>query len=104
MVIAKHLPGIEVISPHAESVVATVAAAGPADADAAVAAARSAFDEGPWPRLDASERIDAIRRLTKLYSERQAEMAQAISTELGAPITFAQRAQVGLPLMMMGAF
>ena len=31
-------------------------------------------------------------------------MAQAISTELGAPITFAQRAQVGLPLMMMGAF
>ena len=95
---------IEVISPHTESVVASVAAAGPADVDAAVAAARSAFDEGPWPRAAPSERIDAMRRLTKLYGERQAEMAQAISTELGAPITFAQRAQVGLPLMMMGAF
>ena len=63
---------IEVISPHTESVVASVPAAGPADVDAAVTAARSAFDEGPWPRLEApSERIDAMRRLTKLYSERQ---------------------------------
>ena len=95
---------IEVISPHTESVVASVAAAGPADADAAVSAARSAFDDGPWPRAAAAERIDAMRRLRKLYSERQAEMVQAITTELGAPITFAQRAQVGLPLMMMGAF
>ena len=95
---------IEVISPHTESVVASVAAAGPADVDAAVAAARSAFDDGPWPRAAPSERIDAMRRLTKLYGERKSEMAQAISTELGAPITFAQRAQVGLPLMMMGAF
>ena len=95
---------IDVISPHTETVVATVAAAGPADVDAAVTAARSALDEGPWPRLEAAERIDAVRRLAKLYKERQAEMAQAISIELGAPITFAQRAQVGLPLMMMGAF
>ncbi|MET0704677.1 MAG: aldehyde dehydrogenase [Mycobacterium sp.] len=95
---------IEVISPHTESAVAHVAAAQPADVDAAVAAARSAFDDGPWPRLAPAERIDAMRRLGKLYGERQAEMAQAISTELGAPITFARRAQVALPLMMMGAF
>jgi acyl-CoA reductase-like NAD-dependent aldehyde dehydrogenase len=95
---------IEVTSPHTESVVAAVAAAGPADVDAAVAAARSAFDDGPWPRTAPAERIDAVRRLAKLYKERAAEMAQAISTELGAPITFAQRAQVGLPLMMMSAF
>ncbi len=95
---------IEVTSPHTELVVGTVAAAGLADVDAAVTAARSAFDDGPWPRLEVSERIDAVRRLSKLYKERQAEMAQAISTELGAPITFAQRAQVGLPQMMMSAF
>ena len=95
---------IEVTSPHTESVVASVPAAGPADIDAAVAAARFAFDDGPWPRAAPSERLDAMRRLTKLYGERKSEMAQAISTELGAPITFAQRAQVGLPLMMMGAF
>ena len=95
---------IEVISPHTEAPVARVAAAGPADVDAAVAAARAAFDEGPWPRSTVTERIDVVRRLTKVFGERKAEVAQAISTEIGAPITFAQRAQVGLPLMMMNAF
>ena len=95
---------IEVISPHTEAPVARVAAAGPADVDAAVAAARAAFDEGPWPRSTVTERIDVVRRLAKVFGERKAEMAQAISTEIGAPITFAQRAQVGLPLMMMNAF
>jgi acyl-CoA reductase-like NAD-dependent aldehyde dehydrogenase len=95
---------IEVTSPHSENVVARVAAASTADVDAAVATARSAFDTGPWPRLAVSERVDAVRRLVKVYGERKGEMAQAISAELGAPITFAQRAQVGLPLMMMNAF
>ena len=95
---------IEVISPHSETLVARVAAAGTADVDAAVTAARSAFDEGPWPRIPVAERIDAVRRLAKLYGERKAEMTQAISSELGAPITFAGRAQVGLPMMMMAAF
>jgi acyl-CoA reductase-like NAD-dependent aldehyde dehydrogenase len=95
---------IEVISPHTESPVARVAAAGPTDVNAAVSAARSAFDDGPWSRTPPSERIAAVRRLAKLYAERQSDMARAISTELGAPISFAQRAQVGLPLMMMGAF
>jgi acyl-CoA reductase-like NAD-dependent aldehyde dehydrogenase len=95
---------IEVISPHSETLVARVAAAGAADVDAAVTAARSAFDEGPWPRVPVAERIDVVRRLAKLYGERKAEMAQAISSELGAPITFAGRAQVGLPMMMMAAF
>jgi aldehyde dehydrogenase (NAD+) len=95
---------IEVISPHTESPVARVAAAGAADVNAAVSAARSAFDDGPWPRMPPSERIAAMRCLAKLYAERQPDMALAISTELGAPITFAQRAQVGLPLMMMNAF
>jgi acyl-CoA reductase-like NAD-dependent aldehyde dehydrogenase len=95
---------IEVISPHSETLVARVAAAGAADVDAAVTAARSASDEGPWPRISTAERIDVVRRLAKLYGERKAEMAQAISSELGAPITFAGRAQVGLPMMMMTAF
>ncbi|MBV9353183.1 MAG: aldehyde dehydrogenase [Mycobacterium sp.] len=95
---------IEVISPSTEESVAQVAAAGPADVDAAVAAARTAFDEGPWPRLDPAERIAAIRRLAGLYGERRLEMADLITTEMGAPTKFAQRAQVGLPWMMMNAF
>lgn len=95
---------IEVISPHTEQPIARVVAGRPADVDAAVAAARAAIDQGPWPRLDPAERIAAVRRLAELYTQRRGEMAQLISAEMGAPISFAQRAQVGLPTMMMPAF
>ncbi|OBF31230.1 aldehyde dehydrogenase [Mycobacterium sp. ACS1612] len=95
---------IEVISPHSEQLVAHVAAAAPDDVDAAVAAAREAFDTGPWSRQDPAERIDAVRKLAKIYAERRSGMADVITSEVGAPISFAQRAQVGLPAMMMTAF
>jgi acyl-CoA reductase-like NAD-dependent aldehyde dehydrogenase len=95
---------IEVISPHTENPVAQVAAAGPDDVDKAVEAARAAFDTGPWPRLEPTERIDAARRLAKAYGERRKEMAELISSEIGAPISFAQRAQVALPWTMINAF
>jgi acyl-CoA reductase-like NAD-dependent aldehyde dehydrogenase len=42
---------IEVVSPHTETPVARVAAAGPDDVHTAVEGARAAFDTGPWPRL-----------------------------------------------------
>lgn len=95
---------IEVISPHSESPIAVVAAAGPADVDAAVTSARKAFDEGPWPRLDPADRIETVRRLAKLYGAQRSRMAELLTAEIGAPTTFAQRAQVGLPSMMMTAF
>ena len=94
----------EVTSPHTEAPIAVVAAAGPADVDAAVTSARRAFDHGPWPRLDPADRIDAVRRLAKIYAAQQSAMADLITAEIGAPISFAQRAQVGLPSMMMNAF
>lgn len=95
---------IEVVSPHTEQVIAGVAAAAPADADRAVDAARQAFDTGPWPRTEPADRIEAVRRLATAYQTRHAEMAELITAEIGAPISFAQRAQVGLPQMMMSAF
>ncbi|WP_407687182.1 aldehyde dehydrogenase [Mycobacterium sp. HUMS_1102779] len=95
---------IDVISPHSEQLVARVAAAGPADVDAAVAAARAAFDTGAWPQRPAEERIAIVRRLAGLYGQRSAEMAEVITSEIGAPIAFSRRAQVGLPAMMMTAF
>jgi acyl-CoA reductase-like NAD-dependent aldehyde dehydrogenase len=72
--------------------------------DAAVTSAREAFDDGPWPRLNPSDRIEAVRRLAKLYGAQRSQMADLITAEIGAPTTFAQRAQVGLPSMMMTAF
>ncbi|TDD86020.1 aldehyde dehydrogenase [Actinomadura darangshiensis] len=95
---------IEVISPHTERPLARVAAAGVADVDRAVAAARSAFDEGPWPRTEPAERIETVRRLAGLYGERRDELAELITAQLGAPISFAKRAQVALPWSMMTAF
>ena len=48
---------IEVTSPFTEQVLAAVPSASPADVDRAVAAARRAFDNGPWPRMTVEERI-----------------------------------------------
>ncbi|MET7773502.1 aldehyde dehydrogenase [Nocardia sp. NPDC005366] len=94
---------IEVISPHTEQLVARVPAASAADVDRAVAAARTAFDHGPWPHTDPSERIALVRRLAERYSTREEELAQLITTEMGAPITFARSAHAGLPGVMMRA-
>lgn len=95
---------IEVVSPHTEMPVAHVAAAGTDDVNRAVEIARTAFDTGPWPRLDPAERIAAVRGLAKAYGERRQEMAELITSEIGAPISFSQRAQVALPWTMMNAF
>ncbi|GAA2415219.1 aldehyde dehydrogenase [Actinomadura vinacea] len=95
---------IEVVSPHTEEVVATVAGAAPADADRAVAMARTAFDEGPWPRLDPAERVEAIRRLAGIYRGRRKEMAELITKEMGSPISFAKFSQATLPMVLLNAF
>lgn len=102
--VLSHGECFEVISPHTEEPIAEVAAAAPADVDAAVDAARAALDSGPWGRTGPAERIATIRRLADIYDQRRAEMAGVITAEIGAPISFAQRAQVGLPAMMMRAF
>ncbi|SEO54327.1 aldehyde dehydrogenase [Trujillonella endophytica] len=76
---------IEVVSPITEEVVATVPAAGPADMDAAVAAARRAFDEGPWPRMAPAERAAALRRVAEEVGRRIPEMEASFTAEIGAP-------------------
>jgi acyl-CoA reductase-like NAD-dependent aldehyde dehydrogenase len=95
---------LDVVSPHSEDVIATVASAGRADVDAAVAAARGAFDGGPWPRLDPAERVAAVRRLAELYGARRKQMAELITAEMGAPASFSKVAQATLPLMLLNSF
>src|SRR5690242_1317902 len=77
---------IDVISPHSEELVGRVPEGTNADVDRAVAAARTAFDEGEWPRLSPEERIAAVERFSGLYAARMMDMAQVISTEMGSPI------------------
>jgi acyl-CoA reductase-like NAD-dependent aldehyde dehydrogenase len=95
---------VEVISPHSGEPIGSVRMAGPTDTDRAVRAARAAFDDGPWPRMPPAERIDALDKLAGLYQQSRDAMADLITAEIGAPISFAKRAQVGLPLMMFSAF
>jgi aldehyde dehydrogenase (NAD+) len=76
---------IEVISPITEEVVATVPAASPADMDAAVAAARAAFDEGPWPRMAPADRAAALRKVAEEVGRRIPAMEASFTAEIGAP-------------------
>ncbi|MEV5497526.1 aldehyde dehydrogenase [Nonomuraea fuscirosea] len=92
---------IEVISPHTEEVVGSVPEGTTEDMDRAVAAARQAFDHGPWPRMTFAERAEVIGRLAAIYNERQGEMAQIITEEMGSPISFSNLAQTPQPLGML---
>jgi len=95
---------IEVISPHSEAVIARVAEGREADMDRAVAAARAAFDQGPWPRMTAAERAEVMARLLALLQERSAELAVTITNEMGSPISFSHMAQVMAANMVLDYF
>jgi aldehyde dehydrogenase (NAD+) len=95
---------IEVVSPHSEQPLGSTPEATEQDVDAAVEAARRAFDSGPWPRTDPAERLAAVRRFAAAYGARQEELAKLISTEMGSPLWFSQVGQVGATMMALDAF
>ena len=64
----------DVISPHSQAVIGRVSFAGREDVDRAVRAARTAFDDGPWQRMQPAERIAAVTRLAGLYKGHRGEM------------------------------
>ncbi|WP_406631952.1 aldehyde dehydrogenase family protein [Amycolatopsis sp. WGS_07] len=75
------------ITPRTGAELARIPWGGPADIDAAVAAARRAFDEGPWPRLPPSERKAMLLRFVRLVEAHRDELALMVSLEMGKPIT-----------------
>jgi len=95
---------LDVISPHTEEVVGRVPEATAADMDRAVAAARRAFDSGPWPRMAPAERAAAVGRLADIYATRLGDFAELITEEMGSPITFSQLAQAPQPQLMLSYF
>ncbi|MEU7887519.1 aldehyde dehydrogenase [Microbispora bryophytorum] len=89
---------LEVRSPHDLSLVGTAPHAAPADVDAAVAAARRAFDEGPWPRMSPQERSTVVERFSKLHAARAEEFAALVTSENGSPLWFTRWThQSGVP-------
>jgi acyl-CoA reductase-like NAD-dependent aldehyde dehydrogenase len=79
----------DVVNPATGQVVTTVAWASEVDLDAAIAAARAAFDDGGWSELSGRERSRVLYRASQLIRERAEEIALAESVDVGKPITFA---------------
>lgn len=75
------------IDPYTREQWATIACGGKADADRAVAAAREAFENGPWPRLGFEKRQQILHRLADLMDEHADELAMADTRDMGKPIT-----------------
>ncbi|MEV0256608.1 aldehyde dehydrogenase [Streptomyces sp. NPDC050732] len=94
---------IDVVSPHTGEVFARVPHAAPADVDRAVAAARRAFEHGPWPRMSLDERIEVISRIKDGFAVRHEEIARVISTENGTPYTSSVMVQALAAMMVWDA-
>ncbi|SMD19313.1 aldehyde dehydrogenase [Kibdelosporangium aridum] len=73
------------IDPYTRQSYATVARGGDGDIDAAVTAARRAFDEGPWPRLGFAERGRLLHKFADLIEQHADELAEAESRDMGKP-------------------
>ena len=82
----------EVINPATEQAVTEVTLGTAADVDKAVAAARRAFETFSQTSVD--ERVALLERIIEGYKARIPDLAKAVSEEMGAPIGFAQAAQV----------
>ncbi|WP_007514091.1 aldehyde dehydrogenase [Pseudofrankia saprophytica] len=95
---------INVISPQTEEVVATVPEASEADIDAAVASARAAFEDGPWPGTSPAERASMIRAISAAIQARSQEFAETLTTEMGAPSTFALFGNTFAAAMVLDGF
>jgi aldehyde dehydrogenase (NAD+) len=92
---------IEVISPATEQVIATVPDSTTADVDRAVAAARDAFDNGPWPRMSPSDRADIMGKVSQLLQGRAEELSNVIAEEMGTPVSWSLFGQVYSSTMVL---
>ncbi|WP_435581553.1 aldehyde dehydrogenase [Amycolatopsis thermoflava] len=95
---------IEVISPFTEEVVARVPAGSRSDVDRAVAAAREAFDRGPWPGMSLAERSDVLRRVSAALAEQQDTVAALVSDEMGCPISLSRTMQSAGARLLLDSF
>ena len=87
---------IDVVDPSTEQVIASVPDGTADDVADAVAAAREAFDS--WSRTPVAERAALLRAIAASMTDRLDELAEAISSEMGAPRDFSRTMQVPMPI------
>ncbi|CUA87288.1 Acyl-CoA reductase or other NAD-dependent aldehyde dehydrogenase [Chelatococcus sambhunathii] len=87
---------LEVVNPATEEAYARIALGETADVDKAVAAAKRAF--GRFAHASRKERVELLESVIAVYKKRYDDIAEAISDEMGAPISFARQAQAAAGL------
>ncbi len=87
---------LDVINPATEKVCGKISLGSAVDADRAVKAARKAF--APWSGTSREQRLEVFGRIQQEYQKRIADLASAITEEMGAPAALANGFQVGLGL------
>ncbi|HEY2694769.1 MAG TPA: aldehyde dehydrogenase [Pseudonocardiaceae bacterium] len=93
---------ITVRSASTEEVLGTVPEAGNADVDAAVAAARSAFDDpSGWPTWQPQRRAEALERFAVALEKRGEETARRVTVQNGMPIGLAHQFEAGFPALLL---
>ena len=85
---------LQVINPATEKSVGEISVGSALDIDNAVSAARSAFKS--FSKTAISERIELLSEIRNVYKKRFNEIAEAIMTEMGAPINLASGAQASV--------
>jgi aldehyde dehydrogenase (NAD+) len=88
------LKTVDTINPATEEVSGTIALGSTADVDRAVKAARKAFD--PWSKTTREERLEVLERILVEYQKRTADLAAAVTAEMGAPKGLAGGFHIGL--------
>ena len=76
----------DVLNPATNGVLATVTCGGADEVERAVSAARRAFDEGPWPRMKASERAAVLRKIAATIRDNADELITREVADIGMPI------------------
>jgi aldehyde dehydrogenase (NAD+) len=93
---------IAVVNPATEEQVASVPAGLAEDVDAAVAAARAAFE--PWASLSPAERAAYLNAAADALEARSDEVAALITAEMGTPLWFSTAVQVGNPVKVLRSY
>src|SRR6266700_3866378 len=86
------------VNPSTGEVITQVAEADAPDVDKAVAAARAAFDKGPWRKMSAAERGVLMYKLADLIEKHADELAQLESLDNGKPYHIARAADLPLTI------
>ncbi len=88
------LETVNTVNPATEEISGTIALGSAADVDAAVKAARRAFTT--WSKTSREERLEILERILVEYQKRAADLAAAVTEEMGAPKGLAGSVHIGL--------